>query len=107
MAKDLWVTGRVWLRHLLQLYVTYNPLLITRIRHRGPRLVLGVKSDHIILCHRRLAIVGVDSGAQPLTSRWKVCGVEADGRFIIGDEVFEGVGALRWGGGGGTAYASL
>jgi hypothetical protein len=43
-----------------------NPLL--RIRHRGPDWS-GVRvHNQAILCHERLAIVGVDSGAQPLTN---------------------------------------
>src|SRR5690554_7911404 len=38
------------------------------MRHRGPDWS-GVYSDeHAILVHERLAIVGVDSGAQPLRS---------------------------------------
>ncbi|KAJ3019490.1 UNVERIFIED_CONTAM: asparagine synthetase [Siphonaria sp. JEL0065] len=42
--------------------------LSKRIRHRGPDWS-GVKQHkNNILCHERLAIVGVDSGAQPLTN---------------------------------------
>ncbi|KAJ3067655.1 asparagine synthetase [Podochytrium sp. JEL0797] len=42
--------------------------LSKRIRHRGPDWS-GVKQhNNNILCHERLAIVGVDSGAQPLTN---------------------------------------
>ncbi|TPX72611.1 asparagine synthase (glutamine-hydrolysing) [Chytriomyces confervae] len=42
--------------------------LSKRIRHRGPDWS-GVKQfSNNILCHERLAIVGVDSGAQPLTN---------------------------------------
>ncbi|KAJ3112580.1 asparagine synthetase [Phlyctochytrium bullatum] len=42
--------------------------LSKKIRHRGPDWS-GVKvSGKSILCHERLAIVGVDSGAQPLTN---------------------------------------
>ncbi|KAI9346024.1 glutamine-hydrolyzing asparagine synthase [Zopfochytrium polystomum] len=42
--------------------------LSKRIRHRGPDWS-GVKvAGSSILCHERLAIVGVDSGAQPLTN---------------------------------------
>ncbi|KAJ3191132.1 asparagine synthetase [Irineochytrium annulatum] len=41
---------------------------MARIRHRGPDWS-GVRiSGKNILCHERLAIVGVDSGAQPLTN---------------------------------------
>lgn len=41
---------------------------LTRLRHRGPDWS-GVKvAGQNILCHERLAIVGVDSGAQPLTN---------------------------------------
>jgi asparagine synthase (glutamine-hydrolysing) len=44
-------------------------------RHRGPDWT-GVWSDeHALLVHERLAIVGVDSGAQPLVSD--------DGRYIL------------------------
>jgi hypothetical protein len=39
-----------------------------RIRHRGPDWSgIRVSKNHI-LCHERLAIVGIDSGAQPLTN---------------------------------------
>ncbi|KAI9199831.1 asparagine synthase [Polychytrium aggregatum] len=42
--------------------------LSKKVRHRGPDWS-GVKvSGNNILCHERLAIVGVDSGAQPLTN---------------------------------------
>ncbi|KAJ3206673.1 asparagine synthetase [Dinochytrium kinnereticum] len=42
--------------------------LSKKIRHRGPDWS-GVKvTGNSILCHERLAIVGVDSGAQPLTN---------------------------------------
>ncbi|KAI8851206.1 putative asparagine synthetase [Chytridium lagenaria] len=42
--------------------------LSKKIRHRGPDWS-GVKvAGKSILCHERLAIVGVDSGAQPLTN---------------------------------------
>ncbi|KAJ3309720.1 asparagine synthetase [Boothiomyces sp. JEL0838] len=42
--------------------------LSKKIRHRGPDWS-GVKlAGQNILCHERLAIVGVDSGAQPLTN---------------------------------------
>ncbi len=41
--------------------------LSKKIRHRGPDWS-GLKiSGNNILCHERLAIVGVESGAQPLT----------------------------------------
>lgn len=43
--------------------------LSKRIRHRGPDWsgnIIG--DDESILCHERLAIVGLDSGAQPITS---------------------------------------
>lgn len=38
------------------------------IRHRGPDWSGNVVSNKTILCHERLSIVGIDSGAQPLTS---------------------------------------
>ncbi|KAJ3339788.1 asparagine synthetase [Gonapodya sp. JEL0774] len=42
--------------------------LSKRIRHRGPDWN-GIKvSGNNVVCHERLAIVGVDSGAQPLTN---------------------------------------
>ncbi|KAL7914843.1 asparagine synthetase 2 [Trichoderma velutinum] len=38
------------------------------IRHRGPDWSGSVISHNTILCHERLSIVGVESGAQPLTN---------------------------------------
>ncbi|KAH9417858.1 asparagine synthetase [Dermatophagoides pteronyssinus] len=42
-----------------------------RIRHRGPDWSGCVISDNNIFCHERLAIIGVDSGAQPIVSHDK------------------------------------
>jgi len=42
--------------------------LSKRIRHRGPDWSGCVVSNNTVLCHERLAIVGVVSGAQPLTN---------------------------------------
>lgn len=39
-----------------------------RIRHRGPDWSGNVVVNNTILCHERLAIVGLDSGAQPIIS---------------------------------------
>ncbi|KAJ3123708.1 asparagine synthetase [Nowakowskiella sp. JEL0407] len=41
--------------------------LSKKVRHRGPDWSGVAISGNNILCHERLAIVGVDSGAQPLT----------------------------------------
>ncbi|KKA29401.1 hypothetical protein TD95_003853 [Thielaviopsis punctulata] len=38
------------------------------IRHRGPDWSGNITSNNTILCHERLSIVGVESGAQPLTN---------------------------------------
>ena len=38
------------------------------IRHRGPDWSGNIIQNDTILCHERLAIVGLDSGAQPITS---------------------------------------
>ncbi|KAI2624058.1 asparagine synthase [Xylaria nigripes] len=38
------------------------------IRHRGPDWSGSIISNNTILCHERLSIVGVESGAQPLTN---------------------------------------
>lgn len=46
-----------------------------RIRHRGPDWSGNVVANNTILCHERLAIVGVESGAQPIQS--------SDGRYIL------------------------
>ncbi|CAG8466688.1 7189_t:CDS:2 [Cetraspora pellucida] len=43
-------------------------LLSKRIRHRGPNWSGCEISGNNIICHERLAIVGVESGAQPLTN---------------------------------------
>ncbi|CAB4392388.1 unnamed protein product [Rhizophagus irregularis] len=43
-------------------------LLSKQLRHRGPDWSGCKISGNNILCHERLAIVGVDSGAQPLTN---------------------------------------
>ncbi|KAL7918366.1 asparagine synthetase 2 [Trichoderma austrokoningii] len=42
--------------------------LAKAIRHRGPDWSGSVISHNTILCHERLSIVGVESGAQPLTN---------------------------------------
>ncbi|KAI0017720.1 asparagine synthase [Xylariomycetidae sp. FL0641] len=42
--------------------------LAKQIRHRGPDWSGSVISKNTILCHERLSIVGVESGAQPLTN---------------------------------------
>lgn len=42
--------------------------LSKRIRHRGPDWSGNVVKNTTILAHERLAIVGLDSGAQPITS---------------------------------------
>ncbi|OBA23555.1 glutamine-hydrolyzing asparagine synthase [Metschnikowia bicuspidata var. bicuspidata NRRL YB-4993] len=39
-----------------------------KIRHRGPDWSGNVVANDTILCHERLAIVGLDSGAQPIVS---------------------------------------
>ncbi|VEU21899.1 DEKNAAC102818 [Brettanomyces naardenensis] len=46
-----------------------------RIRHRGPDWSGNRVANSTILCHERLAIVGLESGAQPITS--------SDGRYIL------------------------
>lgn len=43
--------------------------LAKSIRHRGPDWSGNVSRKSTILCHERLAIVGVDTGAQPLVSQ--------------------------------------
>ena len=45
------------------------------LRHRGPDWSGTFDDDHVVLAHERLAIVGVDSGAQPLAS--------PDGRYLL------------------------
>lgn len=42
--------------------------LSKRLRHRGPDWSGCAMASNSILCHERLAIVGVDTGAQPLVS---------------------------------------
>ncbi|KAI1112333.1 asparagine synthase [Nemania sp. NC0429] len=42
--------------------------LARQVRHRGPDWSGSVISKNTILCHERLSIVGVESGAQPLTN---------------------------------------
>ncbi|PHH92143.1 hypothetical protein CDD83_8711 [Cordyceps sp. RAO-2017] len=42
--------------------------LAKQIRHRGPDWSGSIISNNTILCHERLSIVGVESGAQPLTN---------------------------------------
>ncbi|GJN76333.1 asparagine synthetase 1 [Purpureocillium lilacinum] len=42
--------------------------LSKQVRHRGPDWSGSIISKNTILCHERLSIVGVDSGAQPLTN---------------------------------------
>ncbi|SPN97497.1 probable asparagine synthase [Cephalotrichum gorgonifer] len=42
--------------------------LAKAVRHRGPDWSGSIISNNTILCHERLSIVGVESGAQPLTN---------------------------------------
>ena len=49
--------------------------LSKRIRHRGPDWSGLVIKNDTVLCHERLAIVGLDSGAQPLQT--------PDGRYSL------------------------
>ncbi|KAF8474875.1 hypothetical protein BDZ91DRAFT_711929 [Kalaharituber pfeilii] len=42
--------------------------LAKAVRHRGPDWSGNVTRNKTILCHERLSIVGIDSGAQPLTN---------------------------------------
>lgn len=45
--------------------------LSKKLRHRGPDWSGVIISNDTILCHERLSIVGVDSGAQPLVNEDK------------------------------------
>ncbi|WBW71915.1 asparagine synthetase [Schizosaccharomyces osmophilus] len=49
--------------------------LSKQLRHRGPDWSGKAIRNKTILCHERLAIVGVDSGAQPITSE--------DGKLVL------------------------
>ncbi|KAJ2669175.1 asparagine synthetase [Coemansia spiralis] len=42
--------------------------LSKRVRHRGPDWSGCIVTENSIFCHERLAIVGIDTGAQPLTN---------------------------------------
>jgi asparagine synthase (glutamine-hydrolysing) len=42
--------------------------LSKKIRHRGPDWSGVIVAQNCVICHERLAIVGIDSGAQPLTN---------------------------------------
>jgi len=62
--------------------------LAKRLRHRGPDWSGLYQDRHVVLAHERLAIVGVDSGAQPL--------VDADSGAVlaVNGEIYNHV-ALR------------
>ncbi|KAG5358373.1 Asparagine synthetase [glutamine-hydrolyzing] 2 [Yarrowia sp. B02] len=49
-------------------YKTHALQLSKRIRHRGPDWSGNISKNNTIICHERLAIVGLDTGAQPITS---------------------------------------
>lgn len=51
------------------------------IRHRGPDWSGSVTCHNTILCHERLSIVGVESGAQPLTNADDSIVVAANGEI--------------------------
>ncbi|EAA31713.1 putative asparagine synthase [Neurospora crassa] len=51
------------------------------IRHRGPDWSGSVTCHNTILCHERLSIVGVESGAQPLTNADESIAVAANGEI--------------------------
>lgn len=40
--------------------------LSKKIRHRGPDYHGYFRSDHVFMGHERLAIMGIDSGEQPI-----------------------------------------
>lgn len=52
-----------------------------RIRHRGPDWSGCVVSGNNIFCHERLAIIGVDSGAQPIVNAEKTLILTVNGEI--------------------------
>lgn len=51
------------------------------LRHRGPDWSGCYMSSHSILCHERLAIVGVDTGAQPITNEDSTIALAVNGEI--------------------------
>ncbi|KAG9302496.1 hypothetical protein G9A89_007200 [Geosiphon pyriformis] len=56
-------------------------MLSKKLRHRGPDWSGCKLVGNTILCHERLAIVGVDSGAQPLTNEKESIFLAANGEI--------------------------
>jgi asparagine synthase (glutamine-hydrolysing) len=52
-----------------------------RIRHRGPDWSGNLIKNSTILCHERLSIVGVDSGAQPITNEDETLALAVNGEI--------------------------
>ena len=60
-----------------------------KLRHRGPDWSGVYASDNAILVHERLAIVGVDSGAQPLYNPEKTHVLAVNGEIYNHKELRE------------------
>lgn len=52
-----------------------------RIRHRGPDWSGNFIKNSTILCHERLSIVGLDSGAQPITNQDETLSLAVNGEI--------------------------
>lgn len=52
-----------------------------RLRHRGPDWSGVYQQGNNILCHERLAIVGLDNGAQPLFNEKKTLALSVNGEI--------------------------
>ncbi|CAG8737479.1 17102_t:CDS:2, partial [Dentiscutata erythropus] len=74
-------------------------LLSKRIRHRGPNWSGCEISGNNIICHERLAIVGVESGAQPLTNNDKSIILSVNGEIynhkILRKQLKNGIDAVK------------
>ncbi len=62
------------------------------LRHRGPDWSGVYSSDNAILVHERLAIVGLDSGAQPLLNPAKTHALAVNGEIYNHKELEAGLG---------------
>lgn len=65
----------------VQEFKTHALDLSKRIRHRGPDWSGNVIMNDTILLHERLSIVGVDSGAQPITNKDETIALAVNGEI--------------------------
>lgn len=59
----------------------FPSVLLLRLRHRGPDWGGIYQDDHTVLAHERLAIVDIESGAQPLLNEDETVALTVNGEI--------------------------